>query len=159
MGLFRERPRGVLRLLLRLPIYLYRLDLGWLLGRRFLLVTHRGRKTGLLRQAVVEVIHYDPQTQESIVLAALGERADWYRNIQASPALDVQTGRSRYVPQHRVLTTDEAYATWTAFERVHPVESRVADVILGWSYDHTPAGRRDLARTIRLVAFRPVPKQ
>jgi hypothetical protein len=78
MGLFRERPRGFFRLLMRLPIYLYRLDLGWLLGHRFLLVTHRGRRTGLLRQTVVEVLHYDPATRESVVLSALGERADWY---------------------------------------------------------------------------------
>jgi len=35
-----------LRLAFRLPIYLYRLDLGWLLGHRFLLLVHRGRESG-----------------------------------------------------------------------------------------------------------------
>jgi deazaflavin-dependent oxidoreductase (nitroreductase family) len=142
---------------MRLPIYLNHLDLGWLLGHRFLLVTHRGRRTGLLRQTVVEVIHYDPATRESVVLSALGDRADWYRNIQASPPLEVQTGRLRYVPQHRILPPEEAHAVWMAFERAHLIEARLADTVLGWPYDRTPVGRWELAQAIRLVAFRPMP--
>ena len=39
-----------------------------------------------------EVIRYDPESQESIVVSAWGEKADWYRNIQASPALEIRTG-------------------------------------------------------------------
>ena len=38
----KSKPAGALRFAFRLPIYLYRLDLGWLLG-------HRGHKSGLLR--------------------------------------------------------------------------------------------------------------
>lgn len=37
------RPRGLLRLLLRAPVALYRLRLGWLLGGRVLLLSHTGR--------------------------------------------------------------------------------------------------------------------
>jgi deazaflavin-dependent oxidoreductase (nitroreductase family) len=153
--LFQENLSPLQRALFRLPIYLYRLELGWLPGHRFLMLTHRGRKTGLLRQTVLEVIHYDPPTSESIVIAALGERADWYRNIQAGPPLEVQTGHLRYVPQHRFLTEDEAYEVLTTFLQAHPFEARVATILLGWEYDPTEAGRRRLARTVRLVAFRP----
>lgn len=39
----RSRPTGALRLAFRLPIYLYRLGLGQLLGHRFMLLTHRAR--------------------------------------------------------------------------------------------------------------------
>jgi hypothetical protein len=59
-----------------LPIYLYRLDLGRLLGHRFLLLVHRGRKSGLLRETVLEVLLHDPATNESVVLSAWGEKAD-----------------------------------------------------------------------------------
>ena len=48
-------PRGLACLAFRLPIGLYRLRLGWLLGDR-LLLTHIGRKSGLPRQAVIEVV-------------------------------------------------------------------------------------------------------
>jgi hypothetical protein len=59
-----SKPAGALRLAFRLPIYLYRLDLGWLLGHRFLLFAHLGRKSGLLRETVLEVILYDPATRD-----------------------------------------------------------------------------------------------
>ena len=52
----KSKPSGTLRLVFRLPIYLYRLNLGWLLGHRGLLLTHQGRKSGLLRETVLEVI-------------------------------------------------------------------------------------------------------
>lgn len=104
--LFRSRPARVLRLLFRLPIYLYRLNLGWLVGHRGLLLVHRGRKSGRVYQTVLEVIFYDPETRESVVLSGWGEKADWYRNIKASPALEVQTGRQRYVPSQRFLAPE-----------------------------------------------------
>ena len=80
-------------LALRLPSYIYRLRLGGLLGHRFLLLTHRRRKSGLTRRTPLEVLHYDPHSRESVVLSAWGKKADWYRNIEASPPLEVETGR------------------------------------------------------------------
>jgi deazaflavin-dependent oxidoreductase (nitroreductase family) len=103
----RPKPNRVLRLAFRLPIYLYRLNLGWLLGHRFLLLVHRGRSSGLLRETVLEVLLHDPATRESVVLSAWGEKADWCRNIELTPALEVQTGGQRYVPEQRFLAPEE----------------------------------------------------
>ncbi|HEU5434459.1 MAG TPA: hypothetical protein VFU81_22495, partial [Thermomicrobiales bacterium] len=58
-------PAGVTRLLARAPIWLYRLHLGRLLGHHALVLTHRGRKSGKARQAILEVVRYDPATRES----------------------------------------------------------------------------------------------
>jgi hypothetical protein len=66
----KSKPAGALRLAFRLPIYLYLLNLGWLLGHRALLLDHRGRKSGLLRDTVLEALLYDPATRESVVLSA-----------------------------------------------------------------------------------------
>ena len=60
----RSIPSGTLRLVFRLPIYLYHLNLGWLLGHRGILLIHRGRKSQLLRETVLEVARYDPATKE-----------------------------------------------------------------------------------------------
>jgi hypothetical protein len=57
-----------------LPIYLYRLDLGRLLGHRFLLLVHRGRESGLLRETVLEVLLHDPATREGVMLSAWGRK-------------------------------------------------------------------------------------
>jgi hypothetical protein len=43
-----SKPSGALKLAFRLPIYLYRVNLGWLPGHRILLLIHQGRKIGLL---------------------------------------------------------------------------------------------------------------
>src|SRR5215469_13515450 len=73
---------GALRLLFRLPAILYRWRCGWLLGRRFLLLIHVGRRTGKLRRTVLEVIEYRQDIPEAIVISAFGPRSDWLLNMQ-----------------------------------------------------------------------------
>ncbi|MFP5332177.1 MAG: nitroreductase family deazaflavin-dependent oxidoreductase, partial [Acidimicrobiia bacterium] len=113
----------LLRLGFRLPNFVYRIGLGWMLGRRFLAVTHRGRRSGRTRTTVLEVIHVDETTDESIVVSAYGSGADWYRNIIANPAIEVRTGRLRYRPALRTLAPEEAAGVVAAFVTRHPVEA------------------------------------
>jgi deazaflavin-dependent oxidoreductase (nitroreductase family) len=117
-----------------LPIYLYRLDLGRLLGHRFLLLVHRGRKSGLPRETVLEVLLHDPATRESVALSAWGEESDWYRNVGATPALEVRTGGRRYVPEQRFLDPEENHAVVSDYGRRHPLAFRPAArfVRFGW---------------------------
>jgi deazaflavin-dependent oxidoreductase (nitroreductase family) len=143
-----------LRLAFRLPIYLYRLDLGRLLGHRFLLLVHRGRESGLLRETVLEVIAHDPATRESVVLSAWGEKADWCRNVGATPALEVRTGGQRYVPEQRFLAPEENHAIIFDYRRRHPLAFRVFTRLFGYPLDGTEAARREFACSLRLVAFR-----
>ncbi len=151
----RSRPSGTLRLVFRLPIYLYRLNLGWLLGHRALLLIHQGRKSGLLQETVLEVICYDPATKESVVLSAWGERADWYRNIKVTSAMEVRTGGERYVPEQRFLVPEENHAVITDYEQRHPLAFRIFARAFGYPADGTEAMRREFASSLRLVAFRP----
>ncbi|WFR73002.1 hypothetical protein P9209_03930 [Prescottella defluvii] len=48
-------PTGWKRRFFRMPITLYRWHLGALLGHRFVLVEHVGRRSGRTRQVVLEV--------------------------------------------------------------------------------------------------------
>jgi deazaflavin-dependent oxidoreductase (nitroreductase family) len=144
------------RLLFRAPILLYRLGCGWLLGHQFLLLIHAGRRTGRIHDTVLKVLRYDPRTGESIVAAAWGKEADWYRNIQAQPALAVYTGRDRYVPAQRRLPADEAFAVfedWTRRQR------RFATLMLGQighAIDGPEAERRALVARFPFIGLRPV---
>ena len=95
-----------------MPIGLYRLGLGWLLGHQFLLLTHAGRRTGRVRQTALKVLRYDPETGESVVASAWGPTADWYRNVRARPALAVRTAHDRFVPEQRLLPPAEAFAVF-----------------------------------------------
>lgn len=149
------KPRGLLRWGFNLPIALYRARLGWALGHHFLLLTHRGRKTGQIRRAVLEVVHYDPATRESSVFSAYGDRADWYRNIQAHPAIEVQTGWSRYTPQYRLLGPDERFAALQTYQRRYRRAFRAVVRFLGYPYDGSEAGLRAMADMAVMVAFSP----
>lgn len=151
----KSKPSGALKLAFRLPIYLYRLNLGWLLGHRILLLIHQGRKSGLLRETVLEALLYYPATKESVVLSAWGEKGDWYRNIEATPALEVRTGGERYVPEQRFLAPKENHAVLTDYRRRHPLAFRIFARVFGYPLDGTEAMRREFASSLRLVTFCP----
>jgi deazaflavin-dependent oxidoreductase (nitroreductase family) len=74
---------------------------------------------------VLEVILYNPATGESVVLSAWGEEADWYRNVGATPSLEVRTGGQRYVPDQRFLVPEENHAVLADYRRRHPPAFRV----------------------------------
>ncbi len=151
----RSKPTGVSRLAFRLPLYLYRFGLGWLLGHRFLLLTHFGRKTGLLHQTVLEVFLYDSTNRESVVVSAWGEKADWYRNLQKTPAVEVQTGRERYRLVQRFLSPEEVYAALARYERRHPWAAWIFAKLFGYPLGGSEATRRAFTGSVTQVAFRP----
>lgn len=151
-----SKPKGLLKWAFLLPRYLYHWHLGWMLSHRVLMVTHIGRKTGMKRQTVLEVVHYDPTTQECIVVAAWGEKTDWYRNLQSHPALEVQVGSTRYPPVQRFLTYEETWALLCDYQQAHPRGLRVLLRFIGYGYHGSQEELRAIAQVVRGVAFRPL---
>jgi deazaflavin-dependent oxidoreductase (nitroreductase family) len=151
----RKQPSGLLKWGYHAPIALYRLRLGWLLGHRFLMLTHRGRKSGAIHRTVLEVIDYHAATQESVVLSAYGPKADWYQNILASPPVEMQTARHRYIPQYRLLDVDERFAALQITQRRYRRAFRAVMRLFGYDYDGTEASLRALAQSVLVVRFRP----
>lgn len=150
----------MVRRLLRGPALLYEWNVGWLLGRRFLLLTHVGRRSGRRHQTVLEVIGTDRESGEVIVISGLGRSADWYRNVQAAPAVQVAVGRERFRPGHRELGESEALTVLTDYERrnrwIAPIVRKVLSWLVGWDYNGSDEARRRLVRQLPVVAFRPV---
>jgi deazaflavin-dependent oxidoreductase (nitroreductase family) len=156
-----SRLSGSLRLLFRAPVYLYRWRLGWLLGHRFLLLTHRGRRTGRRRHTVLEVVEYRGDGPEAVVISAFGKKADWLRNIEATPNPVVILDSRRFCAIYRVLGDDEAAGVLAGYEQrnrlMAPVIRLVLSRLLGWRYDGSAENRRRLAAQLPFVAFRPRP--
>lgn len=158
-----ERPRrqqqaGWLRAALRLPTYLYRWHLGWLLGQRFLLLTHHGRRSGRQYQTVLEVIGRTV-TGELTVMSGWGRQADWYRNIQHQPCVQIIVGRTCMIVAPREVPTAEAVSILAAYEHrnriASPVIRRVLSALVGWRYDGRPDSRQRLVQQLPLIAFTP----
>jgi deazaflavin-dependent oxidoreductase (nitroreductase family) len=149
----KKPPRGLATIPWRLPIWLYKFHLGWLLGERFLLLTHTGRKSGLPRYAVIEVIHRDPQRRAYYVASGFGEKADWYRNIRKTPQVTLQVGRRKVRARAHCLPREAGAAILERYAREHPLALRELSKITGLPYEGTPESLRRLAERIPVVEF------
>ena len=153
-----RKPKLLVLIVFRMPVWAYRLRLGWLLGQRLLMITQLGRRTGKVRRTVVEVLRHDPVTGEFIVVAGYGRTSDWYRNIRATPALEVHVGGRRFTPTQRFLTVEEVYQELESYSgqhsllahKIYPVFARM----IGLAYVGSEAERSTLATELPMVAFR-----
>jgi deazaflavin-dependent oxidoreductase (nitroreductase family) len=149
-------PRGLARLAFRLPIWLYRLRLGWLLGDRLLMLTHIGRKSGLPRQAVIEVVRHDPTSDSYIIASGFGTQVDWFRNIQQNPNVVMQSGTRRLEAVAERLPLDVAANELRSYAQQHPRAFRtIAKRLLGRELDGSAESCRQLAADVPLMALRP----
>ena len=108
------------RALMRAPIWLYRARLGFLFGSRTLMLEHTGRKTGARRYVVLEVIGH-PAPGTYVITSGFGERAQWFRNLMASPRVRVSVaGQGPRPATARRLPTAEADAALADYVSRHP---------------------------------------
>jgi deazaflavin-dependent oxidoreductase (nitroreductase family) len=136
---------------------LFELGLGRLVGHRFLQLSHRGRTSGRVYRTVLEVISYDSSSRESVVLSGWGERADWYRNIHAAPALLVVTAGERYAPAQRSVEPDELYTRLATYVECNRLLGGIVRRTLGLKLDGSEEDRASLYRRgFRGIAFQPV---
>jgi deazaflavin-dependent oxidoreductase (nitroreductase family) len=120
------------RFMMRAPIGLYRVGLGGLLGRRFLLLEHTGRRSGVARRTMLEVMERD-DTDAPIIVSGFGDRSDWYRNITADPAVAYTSGRRRVEATAKRLGPAEALAVFERYRVEHPKAAAVIGRRLGVS--------------------------
>lgn len=139
-----QPPQGVSRILFRLPIWLYRAGLGWLLGKRFLLLTHTGRKSGKPRQAVLEIAKYDQKSNTYFVASGWGKQSNWYRNIVETPEVTIQVGRQRLDAVAEPLSPQESGEAMVAYARHYPTAARNLTRLIGYQVD----GSEDAYRTL-----------
>ncbi len=108
---------------MRLPILLYRLGLGFILGRRLVMIEHLGRSSAQRRFVVVECV--DRTDSVVRVVSGFGRSAQWYRNIAANGVAFVSSGGLRRVPATpRLLTQEETDVRLQDYQAAHPVAWR-----------------------------------
>jgi deazaflavin-dependent oxidoreductase (nitroreductase family) len=151
-----ELPTGLSRFLFRLPIHAYQLNLGWLFGRRLLLLNHTGRVTGQPRQVALEVAEHDPTDGSYVVASGWGPGSAWYRNILSNPDVTIQVG-TRTIPATAVpLSADEGAEIFACFGSRHRLEARfLLPWMLGLAVDGSDADYRAVGRHLPFVRFVP----
>lgn len=129
-GILGKQPGAVGRWFFRAPIFLYRVGLGPMLGRRLIVIEHTGRTSGVPRQTALEVVRRD---EESIdVAAAWGVKSDWYRNLLANPQLEVSSGSLRGAPATAsVLDSETAESVYAGYVESHPKAAEALSKTVG----------------------------
>jgi deazaflavin-dependent oxidoreductase (nitroreductase family) len=150
-----DPPRGFKAIPWRLPIWLYRLKLGWLLGHRFLLLTHTGRISGEPRKAVLEVIQYDKELNTPYVASGFGEKSQWFRNITKTPNVHVQIGSRRFSAIAERLPEVEALRIFKAYHDRYPNAIKNLSKMVGYEIGESEAEMLDFMRLLPVVAFHP----
>jgi len=110
-------PSGLVKWLYKTPILFYRLGLGFLVGRLFMVMTTLGRKSGQPRQTGIEFHEYKGRRY---VFSAWGTKADWFHNIEANPRITIQTWRGGESVLARRITSDQELAEAFAFAMSNP---------------------------------------
>lgn len=110
-------PSGWMKWLFKSPILLYRLGLGFLIGRLFMVMTTVGRKSGQPRHTAIEFHEYNGR---KYVFSGWGTKTDWYRNIEANPHITIQTWRGPERVRARRLVSDDELAEAFGFVQSSP---------------------------------------
>jgi deazaflavin-dependent oxidoreductase (nitroreductase family) len=150
---FTTAPSGMFKWFLHTPSYLYRARLGFLLGHRFLMMEHRGRRSGRLYRTVVEVAGRHPAERQWIVTAGRGPTSDWYLNLRAGGLEAVWIGSRRHAAEVRFLSAEDAAVVMQAYEAKHPKTAQRLYRTMGVSYDGTDADRIRMMHEIPMVSF------
>ncbi|MBK0869057.1 nitroreductase family deazaflavin-dependent oxidoreductase [Saccharopolyspora sp. HNM0986] len=153
----RRPPTGLARWMFRLPIQLYRLGLGRVLGSRFMLLTHTGRVTGRQRQVVVEVVGGGPHEGSYFACSGYGEKSAWYRNVLAQPQVRIQVGDRRMIADAEPLGPQQASEVMARYAARNPRAARALCRFMGFDVDGGDADFRAVGRELPFVRFTPRP--
>ncbi len=93
-----------MKYLFKLPILLYRMGLGPVIGRKIMILTTTGRKSGLPRRTAIE---YNVHNGRKFIMAGWGGQSDWYKNLAADPRVTIQTADGAESAIAHRLTEDE----------------------------------------------------
>jgi deazaflavin-dependent oxidoreductase (nitroreductase family) len=152
---FKQKPTGVFKHILHAPVWLFRARLGFVFGKRIVMLEHEGRRSGKLRRTPLEVVHH--QGDSYILCSGTGPNADWYRNLKAKPALGLWVGSRRREVIQRFLDDSEAATVFAGYETAHPKAAGKLAALMGVSHDGTHEGRVRMVAQIPMVELRLMP--
>ena len=122
----------------RIPVWYFKLGLGWMLEKRFLLLITTGRKTGKLYNTLLEY-EFNPQEDWYRVSPGWGGNTDWYKNVLHNPHVAVQVGRRKFSADAEPVPQEEVTKSMLTISRRHPgmdkVWNRWSDVPVDGSFE------------------------
>ncbi len=149
---FKQKPTGLFKRILHSPVWLFRARLGFVFGKRIVMLEHVGRRSGKTRQTPLEVVRR--QGDSYVLCSGTGPNADWYRNLKARPATGLWVGSRRYEVEQRLLEDSEAATMFAVYEEAHPKAADRLTDLMGVSHDGTHESRTQMVAKIPMVELR-----
>ncbi len=146
-------PKGLALKLFRAPIWFYRSRLGFLLGERFMLLKHRGRKSGLLRDTVIEIIDQDKERGKIYAASGFGESSQWYKNICADKRVLLTIKNKEFSALARVLDPQGSERVLKTYARVHPRSIKGVAKLSGYRMDGSESDIIAFSRIVKIIEF------
>lgn len=146
---FKQKPSGMFKRLLHAPVWLFRARLGFLFGKRIVMLEHRGRRSGLVRYTPLEVVKRDGDRYT--LCSGTGPNADWYRNLKVNPPEALWVGSRRYAATARFLDPSEGATIFAGYEQAHPKAAVRLQDLMGVSHDGTHEGRTAMIAKIPMM--------
>lgn len=147
-------PKGLLKLSFRIPVYFYRIGLGWLIGERFVLINHVGRKSGKHYQSVVEVVEREKESGNIIVVAGYGEQTQWYKNLMQQQNTTIQLGKHTFSVRIVPVEPDDGGDIIARYMARYGKLTGQLFSMIGYKWDGTEKDARRIAREgLRFVRF------
>lgn len=149
-----DGPRGLIRWILRIPVWLHQIGLGSLAAHNLLVITTRGRKTGRVHLNAMRYEH-DRATDTFYVLSGWGGRTDWYRNVRHDQQVFVAVGRRRFPCTATLLPAEDTIAVLHTYLNRNPFGVGTIRIETGITYDGEDEIPLSIASYYPAVAFRP----
>ncbi len=135
---------------------LYAIGLGPLVGRIILLLTTTGRRSGKKR---VTPLQYEKIGGDYYLGAARGLKADWVRNIQSNPQVELRVGAKHVCGTAEIITDPSKFADFLEVRLArHP---RMIGLIMEKAHGlprHPSRGQLEaLAKDEAFVIVHPIP--
>jgi len=147
-------PKTFLQILFRIPVYFYRIGLGWLFGDRFVLINHVGRITGSPHLVVVEVVEREKGTNNVIVVAGYGEQTQWYKNLRNHPKTIIQIRNRKNLVTSELITPEDGEDIIARYAERYRILTRELFSMMGYEWDGTEKSARQISREgLRFVRF------
>jgi deazaflavin-dependent oxidoreductase (nitroreductase family) len=125
------------------------------LGSRFLRLIHIGRKSGLERQTVLEVVHHLQETNTYYIASGFGKKSDWYRNLNKTPLVKVQVGQRTWPAIAELLSPEKAEDIIMEYARRHPAALKQLAHLMGYHIEANEKDYRALGRMVPIFALIP----
>jgi deazaflavin-dependent oxidoreductase (nitroreductase family) len=146
-------PKGLKLKLFRAPRYFYHFKLGFLFGERFIHLKHWGRKSGQLKETVIEVIDQDKTNGVLYSASGFGTQSQWFKNISVNNAVFVTLRNTEFEASASVLSADQATEVLLRYVKAHPNSIKSVARLSGYEMDGSEKDVIAFSQIIKIVKF------